>query len=72
MERGDISILPEIPGLVLWKKGHVGIYIGSNQVIEWTLRNAYTGEADLIGGIIQSNLPDTEWIVWLKYPGIKY
>ena len=72
IEKGDIASLPEVPGQVLWKKGHVGIYIGKNQVIECTLRNTYTGEFDLIGGIIKSNLSDTAWTTWLKYPGIKY
>lgn len=72
IEKGDIATLPEIPGLVLWKKGHVGIYIGKNQVIECTLRNPETGKYELIGGIIQTDLTDLDWSAWLKYPGIKY
>lgn len=72
VEKGDISNLPEMPGLVLWKKGHVGIYIGDNQVIECTIRNPKTGEPELVGGIVKTNLNDVDWVVWLKYPGIKY
>ncbi len=72
LEKGHISTLPEIPGLVLWKKGHVGVYIGNNQVIECTIRNPKTGKPELIGGIIQTNINDLDWEVWLKYPGIQY
>ncbi len=72
LEKGDISTLPEIPGLVLWKKGHVGVYIGDSQVIECTIRNPSTGQPELVGGIIQTNIYDVEWTTWLKYPGIKY
>ena len=72
LEKGDIKTLPEIPGLVLWKKGHVGVYIGNNQVIECTIRNPKTGKHELVGGIIQSDLSDVEWTTWLKYPGIEY
>lgn len=72
LEKGEISTLPEIPGLVLWKKGHVGVYIGDKQVIECTIRNKRTGQPELIGGIIQTNINDVDWTTWLKYPGIKY
>ncbi|NLY36664.1 MAG: hypothetical protein GX046_05455 [Tissierellia bacterium] len=72
LEKGDISTLSEIPGLVLWKKGHVGVYIGDGQVIECTIRNPITREAELVGGILQTKLEDGGWTTWLKYPGIKY
>lgn len=25
---GDISTMPDVPGLIVWKSGHVGIYVG--------------------------------------------
>lgn len=32
--KGPISSMPEIPGLVLWMRGHAGIYIGNGEFIE--------------------------------------
>lgn len=32
--KGPLSTIPEIPGLVLWMKGHAGIYIGNGEFIE--------------------------------------
>ena len=31
---GSISNLPEIPGLILWKNNHVGIYLGNGKAVE--------------------------------------
>lgn len=31
---GDISTIPDIPGLVVWKSGHIGVYIGGGYTIE--------------------------------------
>ena len=33
-ESGDISDMPDIPGIGVWHNGHVGIYIGNDQVIQ--------------------------------------
>ena len=33
-EKGSMSTMPEIPGLLLWMDGHVGIYIGDGYAIE--------------------------------------
>lgn len=33
-EKGPINTIPEIPGLVLWMKGHAGVYIGNGEFIE--------------------------------------
>lgn len=68
--KGSIESLPEIPGLVLWKKGHVGIYIGNNKVIECTIDK--TKKPEPLGGIVQTDLSDKDWEVWLEYPGIIY
>ena len=32
--RGPIGTIPNIPGLAVYKKGHIGIYLGNGQVIE--------------------------------------
>jgi len=65
-EKGPINIMPEIPGLCLWKKGHIGIYIGNGQVIE-ARGTKY--------GVIQSPLTGSGsagWTHWLKCPFIEY
>lgn len=33
-EKGPISTMPDIPGIILWVKGHAGIYIGNGEFIE--------------------------------------
>lgn len=33
-ESGAIKTIPDIPGLVVWKDGHIGVYIGGGEVIE--------------------------------------
>ena len=30
---GPISTLPELPGLMLWKSGHAGVYIGGGYIV---------------------------------------
>lgn len=76
--RGPISELPERPGLVLWKQGHVGVYIGEGKVIEMTARRPGSAELDRrIGGIIESTLEEVAgtplaWELWYEFPGIKY
>lgn len=65
-EKGPISNIPEIPGLCVWKKGHIGVYIGNGQVIE---------EHGTLSGIMQtpSKGPgSTPWTHWLKCPFILY
>ncbi|MGI5848769.1 MAG: peptidoglycan-binding protein [Christensenellales bacterium] len=33
-KKGVLNTIPEIPGLCVWRNGHIGIYIGYGQVIE--------------------------------------
>lgn len=61
--KGVINTLPEVPGLILNKTGHVGIYEGNGSVIE-AKGFAY--------GIIRSKLTDTKWMYWLVNPFISY
>lgn len=62
-EKGSISTIPEIPGLAVWKSGHIGIYIGNGQVIH---------ASGTMIGVIQSPLGETGWTHWLKIPYITY
>ncbi len=66
-ENGPVSTMPEIKGLIVWKKGHVGVYIGKGEVIE------ARGTKD---GVIRSRLTgtvnETGWTGWCKCPFIDY
>lgn len=65
-EKGPINTMPEILGLCLWKKGHIGVYIGNGQVIE-ARGTKY--------GVIQSPLTGSGsagWTHWLKCPFVEY
>jgi len=62
-EKGTIDTIPEIPGLAVWKEGHIGIYIGDGKVVE-----AYGTTT----GVIYSELADGGWSHWLKIPYITY
>lgn len=62
-EKGYIGTMPEIPGVLLHKKGHVGIYIGNGEVIE----ARSTKE-----GVIKTKLSAGNWTAWSKCPYIEY
>jgi len=62
-EKGDISTIPEIPGICVRYPGHIGVYIGNGEVIE-ARGTKY--------GVVKTKLKDRAWIHWLKYPGIEY
>ena len=62
-EKGDIKSIPEIVGLVVWKSGHVGIYIGEGWVIE---------ERGHTYGTVKTRIVDRPWTEWFKCPYIQY
>lgn len=62
-EKGDISSIPEIKGVLVWKSGHVGIYIGGGMVIE---------ERGHSYGTVKTRLVDRPWTNWFKDPDIQY
>lgn len=66
-EKGPISTIPEIPGIIVYCKSrpHVGIYIGNGEVIESTISNR--GD-----GVIKTKLSDFKWEFWFKCPYITY
>lgn len=66
IEKDNIENIPEIKGLCVWKKGHIGVYIGNGHVIE-----AHGTKY----GVIQTPLKGdraTKWTHWLKCPYIEY
>ena len=62
-ESGDISTMPDIPGLAVWMPGHIGVYVGYGYVIE-AQGTAY--------GVVKTELKGRGWTKWLKIPNIKY
>ena len=61
--KGPISTLPELPGVLVHKPGHVGVYIGGGKVIE-ARGQKY--------GVVMTNLSDRGWEKWSQYPLITY
>lgn len=64
-EKGPIDTLPEMRGIVVYKKGHVGVYVGKKNVVECTLGSR--GD-----GVVKTKLADGKWTHWLKVPEIMY
>ncbi len=65
-KKGDISTLPEIPGVCLYMQGHVGIYIGKGKVVESTSNRLFGN------GVVKTNISDRKWEKWFYCPGIEY
>jgi uncharacterized protein YycO len=61
--KGDISTIPDIPGLAVWHEGHIGVYIGNGEVIE-AMGTKY--------GVVKTKLADRSWTAWLEVPYISY
>ena len=62
-DHGTISNMPEIPGLVLWKEGHTGIYIGGGYAIEAMSTSKGVGKTKVDG---------RGWQAWYKLPYYDY
>ena len=61
--RGDISTIPEIPGLAVWFPGHIGVYIGNGKVVEAMATRV---------GVVETDLSEGSWTHWIKIPYINY
>jgi hypothetical protein len=62
-EKGTIATLPEIPGLILWKSGHVGVYIGGGEVVE---------AKGFAAGVVRGKVAGRGFTHWFKQPGMEY
>lgn len=60
---GSMDTMPDVPGIAVWKSGHIGIYVGNGKVIE-AMGTKY--------GVVKTNLADRSWSAWLEIPYIKY
>lgn len=61
--KGDISTMPEKKGLLVFKSGHVGVYIGNGYVVE-AKGHAY--------GVVKTKLKDRNFTRWCECPYIVY
>ena len=62
-ERGSISTIPELPGVLVFSPQHVGVYIGNGYVVE-ARGHAY--------GVVKTKLSSRGWKNWGKCPWIEY
>jgi hypothetical protein len=53
--KGPISTIPEKPGLVVWKDGHIGVYVGNGVVVE---------SRSVEWGVVRTFLKDRPWTNW--------
>lgn len=60
---GEITTIPETPGLAVWHDGHIGVYIGGGYVIE-AMGTHY--------GVVRTQLEGRGWTHWLQIPYINY
>lgn len=60
---GNIADMPEIKGLLVFMKGHVGVYIGNGEVIE-AKGHAY--------GVVKTKLKERPWTEYGKLNWIEY
>jgi hypothetical protein len=61
--KGDMSSMPNTPGLAVWHEGHIGVYIGNGEVIE-AMGTKY--------GVVKTQLSERSWTAWLEVPYITY
>lgn len=60
---GPVSEIPEIPGILLWKEGHVGVYVGGGMAVE---------SRGVDYGVVLTAVADRGWTKWGKIGFIEY
>lgn len=62
-ESGNIKTMPDVPGVCVFMKNHVGVYIGGGTVVE-ARGHDY--------GVVKTQLKSRTWTSWGKIPWITY
>lgn len=62
-ETGNIKTIPELPGVLVFMPGHVGVYIGNGEVIE---------ARGHLYGVVKTKLKDRPWYDWGKLRWLEY
>jgi hypothetical protein len=65
VERGSIHDMPGMPGLGVWRSGHIGIYIGADKVIE-----AGGTRVGVVKTPLSSPATGKAWKEWLHLRGV--
>ena len=63
MDWGEIGTLPELPGVALRRSGHVGVYIGGGQAVEWR---------GFDHGCVVTQVVERGWTHWYRLPWVEY
>ena len=61
--KGDIKNIPDIPGIVVWKDGHIGVYIGGGYTIEM---RGFDYDC------VKRKVKDGPWKKWGRLPMLSY
>ena len=61
--KGKIDSLPEMPGVLVFMKNHVGVYIGNGYVVEARGHNY---------GVVKTKLSERSWTKWCLCPYLSY
>ena len=61
--KGEMATIPDVPGILVFLPGHVGVYIGSGEVIEARGRKY---------GVVKTKLTERPWKSWGYCPYITY
>lgn len=74
--KGNISTMPNKPGVILHMDGHVGVYIGKENgigyVIECTPNTKYATQPHKAGGVCKTKITARKWEHWFLHPGVNY
>lgn len=65
-KKGTMQTLPEIPGVCLYMKDHVGVYVGNGKVVECT------PSAQFGNGVVMTKLEARPWEQWFYCPFVSY
>lgn len=60
---GKIADIPDRPGIAVRKAGHVGVYVGDGEVMEWR---------GFVYGCVITKLKDRPWTDWYELPWVTY
>ena len=63
MEWGGMDSMPDEPGIAVRMAGHVGVYIGEGEVVEWR---------GFSHGCVITWLDDRRWLHWYRLPWTEY